>query len=82
MDIEIVGFYRSQIRDLIKRAGYKFSKKDKAILTKRGKHKSCRCCDRKLKLNNFGHVVPGSTDLLCDNPECINDYVSSLMEKP
>jgi len=51
------------------------------ILNPSGKQAEFFCCERPATVKRLGRVMPGSIDLICDDPLCFNRYaVASVTE--
>ena len=45
-----------------------------------GKTIHCKCCDRAIKKESLGTILPGSSVFYCDNPMCLANYVHEYLE--
>ena len=65
----------------------KFSKEFDFTINKRNylerdsKNIVCSCCEKPIKTNNLGAILPGSNIFYCEDPSCLAEYVSGHIEK-
>ncbi len=72
-------FKPGQARGILEGLGYRI--RGDRILDSSGKQTHFFCCNRVASVKQLGRVMPGSIDLICDDPLCFNRYaVASVSE--
>ncbi len=78
-EIGLFTFRPEQTEKIVESLG--FSVKSGYIISKDGKRAKYNCCGRDARVVHLGRVMPGSLELLCDDPICFNRYAITLLPK-
>jgi hypothetical protein len=73
-------FRPEQSEEVVRALGYTTTKSGR-ILDSLGKRKKFYCCGKDAKVERLGRVMPGSLELICDDPICFNRYAVTLVSK-
>jgi len=70
-------FKPDQAKRIVEGLGYRV--RGDRILNTSGEQAHFFCCDRVATVKHLGRVMPGSIDLICDDPLCFNRYAVALV---
>ncbi len=76
-ELEFLVFNREQVEDLVVNLGLTVNQR--GFVLRAGVSVKCECCNRVIKVDHVGNVVPGSTKVYCDNPVCFAEYVDKYL---
>ncbi len=76
-ELEFPVFNREQVEDLVVNLGLTVNQR--GFVLRDGVTVKCECCNRAIKVDRVGNVVPGSTKVYCDNPVCFAEYVDKYL---
>ena len=72
-EVALFVFSHRETKQIVEGLGFKVS--GPYILNQRGRPVHFFCCDKPATVGHLGRIMPGSIDLICDDPVCFNRYL-------
>jgi len=72
-------FRPAQVRSILE--GFRFQVRYGRIRDERGKAVKFYCCEKEARPERLGRIMPGSLQLICDDPLCFDRYAGTLVSE-
>lgn len=78
-EVALFVFRPRQVPEILEKIGYHV--RDNRVYDSTGARVRFFCCDRDARPEHLGRVMPGSYDLICDDPLCFDRYIAASVSE-
>lgn len=78
-DVALFVFRPEQTEAVLRKVGYQVRQGD--VYHTNGSRTNFFCCDRPAVADHIGRVMPGSFQLICDDPLCLDRYIAASVSE-
>ena len=78
-DLALFVFRPEQAESMLDKVGYRV--RQGAGFVTDGRRAHFFCCDRPVSVERIGRVMPGSFELICDDPLCLDRYIAASVSE-
>ncbi len=78
-DVALFVFRPQQVGEILSKIGYEV--RNGEVYKSDGARAHFFCCDRPATPEHLGRIMPGSYELICDDPLCLDRYIAASVSE-